>query len=229
MLLERKDDPRVRCPFCHDGLAASRLVECGSCRAVYHAECVERCVVLGCQGALTDSGASPDPAPTVPRAVLRLALPARAAERPPPRSPRFVALCRLASVVALVGFVAFLAVGTLTETWALLAPSLACFVACVAFAQGETDPVGPRREREAQARRGRAQAYRTPTTRGLPAVEPVAPTSESPLAAPPPATFPAMFGAPPTPAAGAAVDDEALRRISARREARRPGGLGKTL
>jgi hypothetical protein len=42
---------KLRCPYCHDGLAGQTL-ECGGCRARYHEDCLEEargCTTLGCQ------------------------------------------------------------------------------------------------------------------------------------------------------------------------------------
>lgn len=232
MLLERKDEQTARCPFCHDGLEDSPLVECDSCRAVYHDECVERCVVLACQGALARTDGTRDATPRRP--VLRVEVEGRAAPAPvrPARAPT---LCRAAFWVTFVGFVGLLAAGSLTDTPQLGALALLCFMACVAFAQAETGPLDPERVKE-QARereeRRRQRDVAARARRALTPVEPAAPAPVdpgSPLPPPPPVAFPSMFGAPPTPAAGGAADDEARRRIAARRDARRPGGLGKTL
>lgn len=253
MLLERKDEQTARCPFCHDGLEAARLVECDSCRAVYHAECVERCVVLGCQGTLAGAEGAREATPR--RAVLRVDVQPRpaVAEAPAPRSPRVAAMVRLAFLACFAGFVGFLAVGALTDARSLVLPSFGCLVACVALAQAETagPPSAARlREREARDERrrqreaaddlrlaARSAARDAARDAARPRLTPVEPAPDAPLAPgpplppPPPVAFPTMFGPPPdrTDGAPGGVVDEALRRIAARREARRPGGLGKTL
>lgn len=243
MLLERKDEQTAaRCPFCHDGLEAAGLVECDSCRAVYHDECVERCVVLGCQGTLASASGETTPRRAVLRVDLRTAPPVVAV----PRSPRAARALRVAFLLCFAAFVAFLALSAAAAAPKLVFPAVACFAACVALAQGEVaGPESPERVREREAREARrlereaAQHLRV-AARGAarasaraprPDPTPVEPPEHVPLfpPAPPPLAFPSMFGAPPTEGGAGGVDDEARRRITARRDARRPGGLGRTL
>jgi hypothetical protein len=51
-----------RCAFCHGDLDLERA-ECSKCHSAYHPECTERCVSLGCQGALAAVRYEPAPGP----------------------------------------------------------------------------------------------------------------------------------------------------------------------
>jgi hypothetical protein len=44
----------LRCPYCHDsiGIKESHFLECQSCSVMYHDDCVEACITLGCAGTL---------------------------------------------------------------------------------------------------------------------------------------------------------------------------------
>lgn len=49
----QKKNNNARCPYCHDSITLEDANACVSCHALYHRDCIFRCVTLGCPGPLT--------------------------------------------------------------------------------------------------------------------------------------------------------------------------------
>jgi len=53
--LARRRSDENRCLYCHDGFSKSAPLSCQSCGALYHHDCAEHCLNLGCAGELSPS------------------------------------------------------------------------------------------------------------------------------------------------------------------------------